>query len=69
MTSMYHSPVSLELASVDCLIPTGEAVTISIIDSAWEPFGIRAMIDAFQEVLRGTPMQDPSGGVEPTNSG
>ena len=50
-------------------MPNGEAVTISMMDVAIKLCGIRAVICALQTELKGTPTQDPSGGVAPTSSG
>ena len=66
---MYHSPGLPDGLNSDLLIPSGDAVTISVSDSAVEFSGIFATIFVLQVVLKGTPMHEPSCGVTPTNSG
>ena len=71
MTFTYHSscPLLTHCLRIDFLMPKGEAVTISMMDVAIELCGIRAVIRVLQVELKGTSMQDPSGGVAPTSTG
>ena len=57
--------------SSDNLIPSGDVVTISVIDVAVELPGTSscAIIAALQDEEKGTPMHDPSNGVVPTSFG
>ena len=66
---MYHSLGLVHGLITDLLIPSGDAVTISMIDLAVEFSGIFAMISVLQKVLKVTPMHEPSCGVTPTNTG
>ena len=54
---------------LDFLIPSGEAVTNSVMDVAVELPDTLAVIVAFQDVRKGTSKWDPFNGVSPTNSG
>ena len=56
--------------SSDILIPSGDVVTIPVIDvAAVELPGNCAVIAVLQDEEKGTPMHDPSNGVVPTSSG
>ena len=69
MTFTCHSLGLSDRIKSDFLIPSGEAVTKSVMDVAVELFDTLAMIVSLQDVSKGTPKQEPSNGVAPTNSG
>lgn len=72
MTFICHSSaagLSPDGIKSDFPIPWGEAITKPVIDVAVEPFDILALIDALQEVLKGTPKHVLSIGVGSVNTG
>ena len=68
MTIICHSLGLFDGTSSDILIPSGDAVTISVIDVAVELCSC-AVIAVLQDEDKGIPIQDPSGGVVPINLG
>ena len=71
MTFTCHSLGFIELGGIKSLFfnPSGEPVTKSVMAVAVELFDTLAVIFAFQDVLKGTPIQAPSKGVGLTNTG
>ena len=65
MIIICHSPGLLDGTSSDVLIPSGDAVAISVIDVAVE-LGSCAVIAALQDEEKGTPIHIPSKGAVPT---
>ena len=70
MTVAVHSLGLLsDGTTADFLIPSGDAVMISVIDEAGELLGSCAVITVLQDEEQGTPIWDPSCGVVPTRVG